>query len=169
MNGIPECEASIVLSENETNDENADEDDKKCIELMTIMEPEMQPFQPPPFLNTSFQNLSAFVQCDNTCPLQMTPDEQKLLEEIKLNGFPKRLESIFVPKDLCHGWWRINDIDLLNDVIQCLHVKGVRERELRTNLLQGLTENIDLGTPCHVANLLTYHRHRPKDILIQSR
>lgn len=153
MNGISECESNIELSENETNDDITDDDDKKCVDLMRIMEPETQPFQLPPFLNTSFQNLSAFVQCDNTCPLQMTPDEQKLLEEIKLNGFPKRLESIFVPKDLCHGWWKINDIDLLNDVIQCLHVKGVRERELRTNLLQGLTESIDLGTPCHVANL----------------
>lgn len=132
--------------------ENVDTDDKKCIELIK-MEPETQPFQLPSFLNTSFANLSAFVACDNTCPLQMTPDEQKMLEDIKLNGFPKRLESNFVPKELCHGWWKINDLDTLNEVIQCLHVKGVRERELRINLLQALTENIDLSSPCPVANL----------------
>lgn len=132
--------------------EDVETDDKKCIELIK-MEPETQPFQLPSFLNTSFANLSAFVACDNTCPLQMTPDEQKMLEDIKLNGFPKRLESNFVPKELCHGWWKINDLDTLNEVIQCLHVKGVRERELRINLLQALTENIDLSSPCPVANL----------------
>ncbi|XP_055319617.1 bromodomain adjacent to zinc finger domain protein 2B isoform X4 [Sitodiplosis mosellana] len=132
--------------------EDTDDDEKKCVEFMKL-EPETQPFQLPSFLNTSFANLSAFVQCDNTCPLQMTPDEQKMLEEVKVNGFPKRLEGNFVTKELCHGWWKINDSDTLNDVIQCLHVKGVRERELRINLLTSLTENIDLSTPCHVANL----------------
>lgn len=140
----PEPEADSV--------EDTDDEDKKCVEFMK-MEPETQPFQLPSFLNTSFANLSAFVQCDNTCPLQMTPDEQKMMEEVKANGFPKRLEGNYVSKELCHGWWKINDADTLNDVIQCLHVKGVRERELRINLLTSLTENIDLSTPCHVANL----------------
>lgn len=32
-------------------------------------------------------------------------------------------------------------------------MKGVRERELRVNLLQALTETIDLSTPCPIANL----------------
>ncbi|XP_031616444.1 bromodomain adjacent to zinc finger domain protein 2B isoform X2 [Contarinia nasturtii] len=145
---IPSKNESV---ESEAN-EDIDDDEKKCVELMKL-EPETQPFQLPSFLNTSFANLSAFVQCDNTCPLQMTPDEQKMLEDIKVNGFPKHLESNYVPKELCHGWWKINDLDTLNEVIQCLHVKGVRERELRINLLQALTENIDLSTPCHVANL----------------
>lgn len=132
--------------------EEIDDEEKKCIEFMKL-EPETQPFQLPSFLNTSFANLSAFVQCDNTCPLQITFDEQKMLEDIKVNGFPKRLETNYVPKELCHGWWKINDIEVMNEVIQCLHVKGVRERELRMNLLQALTENIDLSTPCPVANL----------------
>lgn len=145
---IPSKNESI---ESEQSDD-IDDDEKKCVELMKL-EPETQPFQLPSFLNTSFANLSAFVQCDNTCPLQMTPDEQKMLEDIKVNGFPKHLESNYVPKELCHGWWKINDLDTLNEVIQGLHVKGVRERELRINLLQALTENIDLSTPCHVANL----------------
>lgn len=163
MSGIDDKHMDKVLSgeytfpskdestELDTSDDT-EEDDKKCIELMKL-EPETQPFQLPSFLNTSFANLSAFVACDNTCPLQMTPDEQKMLEEIKINGFPKHLESNFVPKELCHGWWKMNDSDTLNDVIQCLHVKGVRERELRINLLQALTENIDLSSPCPVANL----------------
>lgn len=141
-----------ISSKMEENDNDDVDDKKQCIELMK-MDPETQPFQLPSFLNTTFANLSAFVQCDNNCALQMTPDEQKMLEDIKINGFPKRLESNFVPKELCHGWWKLNDTDILNEVIQCLHVKGVRERELRINLLQALTDNIDLSTPCHVANL----------------
>lgn len=118
-----------------------------------VKQEETQPFQLPPFLNMNFTNLSTFLQCDNPCPLQMTLDEQKMLEEVKLNGFPKKVENNFVPKELRHGWWKINDIETLNEIIQTLHVKGLRERELRTNLLQTLTESIDLSTPCHVANL----------------
>lgn len=148
----PDQQADVEQNEDGDGDGDGDDEEKKCVELIK-MEPETQPFQLPSFLNTSFANLSAFVQCDNTCPLQMTPDEQKMLEDVKVNGFPKRLEGNYVPKELCHGWWKINDIDTLNDVIQCVHVKGVRERELRINLLQALTENIDLSTPCHVANL----------------
>lgn len=131
-----------------------EEDDNKikCLELMK-MEPETQPFQLPSLLNMSFANLSAFVQCDSTIPLQMTVDEQKMLEEVKVNGLPRRLEGNYVTRETCHGFWKINDMEVFNEVIQCLHVKGVRERELRANLLQALTESIDLGTPCHVANL----------------
>lgn len=152
LNGEYTFPTKVEPMDTEPTENVTDTDDKKSIELIK-MEPETQPFQLPSFLNTSFANLSAFVACDNTCPLQMTPDEQKMLEDIKLNGFPKRLESNFVPKELCHGWWKINDLDTLNEVIQCLHVKGVRERELRINLLQALTENIDLSSPCPVANL----------------
>lgn len=151
LSGTIELEKmEIEPNDNESIDEGED-DEKKCADIK--MEPETQPFQLPSFLNMSFANINAFVQCDNPCPLQMTPDEQKMLDEVKLIGFPKRLESNCVPKELCHGWWKINDVDSLNEVIQCLHVKGVRERELRINLLQALTENIDLSTPCHVANL----------------
>lgn len=137
-------------------DEDADDDEVKngvSMDEMKFVEPETQPFQLPSFLNMSFVNINTFVQCDNPCPLQMTPDEQKMLDEVKLYGMPKRLVANFVPKELRHGWWKINELDVVNEIIQSLHVKGVRERELRVNLLQALTESIDLSTPCPIANL----------------
>lgn len=137
-------------------DEDVDDDEVKnevSMDEMKCVEPETQPFQLPTFLNMSFANINTFVQCDNPCPLQMTPDEQKMLEDVKLNGMPKRLSANLVPKELRHGWWKINELDVVNEIIQSLHVKGVRERELRVNLLQALTESIDLSTPCPIANL----------------
>lgn len=110
-------------------------------------------FQLPTYMTNSLGNISTFIQCDNPPPLQMTPDEQQMLEEVKINGLPKRKEKNFVQRELRHGWWKINEVECLNEVVQCLHVRGVRERELRVNLLQTLTDSIDLSTPCHVANL----------------
>lgn len=122
------------------------------IEIKHDFMEQLQPFQLPSFLNMSIGNISAYIQCDNPSPLQMTPDEQKLLDEVKANGLPKRLEQNLVPKELRYGWWKIDDIETLNEIIQCLHVRGVRERDLRQNLLNALSENMDLTTQCHVGN-----------------
>lgn len=150
-------ESSKSASSSDTDmDEDVDDDEVKnemSLDELKCGEPETQPFQLPTFLNMSFANISTFVQCDNPCPLQMTPDEQKMLDDVKMNGMPKRLVANFVPRELRHGWWKINELDVVNEIIQSLHVKGVRERELRVNLLQALTESIDLSTPCPIANL----------------
>lgn len=145
-------EVPVKTENNDVTDLEMDDEQKNQM-ILVKAEPETQPFQLPSFLNMSFANISAFVQCDNQIPVQMTPEEHTMLEEVKRSGMPKRVESNFVPKELCHGWWKLNDIDTLNDLIQTLHVKGVRERELRMNLLQALSENIDLSTPCPIANL----------------
>lgn len=156
ISGSP-TESSNPASSSDTDiDEDADDDEVKnemSLDELKCAEPETQPFQLPTFLNMSFANISTFVQCDNPCPLQMTPDEQKMLDDVKMNGMPKRLVANFVPRELRHGWWKINELDVVNEIIQSLHVKGVRERELRVNLLQALTESIDLSTPCPIANL----------------
>lgn len=113
------------------------------------------PFHLPSFINMSLGNISAYIQCDNPSPLQMTPDEQKLLEDVKINGLPKSLERNLVPKDLRYGWWKIDDIEVVKELIQCLHVRGVRERDLRQHLLTALSDNMDLTTQCHVAHVRT--------------
>jgi len=41
----------------------------------------------PAFLNVSFNNLNTYIQCDSPSPLQMTPEEQKLLDEVKVIFF----------------------------------------------------------------------------------
>lgn len=134
-----------------TDDEIAS---KSTINKIDVKQEEMPaPFQLPSFINMSLGNISAYIQCDNPSPLQMTPDEQKLLEEVKTNGLPKRLERNLVPKDLRYGWWKIDDVEVVKELIQCLHVRGVRERELRQHLLTALSENLDLTTQCHVAHV----------------
>lgn len=155
LTGIPMEPNKPVSSDTEADEDADDEDIKNEMSMDELKggERETQPFQLPTFLNMSFANINTFVQCDNPCPLQMSPDEQKMLDDVKLNGMPKRLMANFVPRELRHGWWKINELDVVNEIIQSLHVKGVRERELRVNLLQALTESIDLSTPCPIANL----------------
>lgn len=134
-----------------TDDEIAS---KETINKIDVKQDEMPaPFHLPSFINMSLGNISAYIQCDNPSPLQMTPDEQKLLEEVKLHGLPKRLERNLVPKDLRYGWWKIDDVEVVKELIQCLHVRGVRERELRQHLLTALSDNMDLTTQCHVAHV----------------
>jgi hypothetical protein len=65
---------------------------------------------------------------------------------------PKKIENNVVRKELRHGWWKINDIEEMNAIIHCLHIRGVREKNLRASLLGALTESIDLTTPCPLAN-----------------
>lgn len=129
------------------------DDDKKSDTLKTDDgSAQMQAFHLPSFINMSLGNISAYIQCDNPAPLQMTPDEHRMLEDVKKSGLPKRLKRNLVPKNLRYGWWKVDDLSKLNDVIQCLHPRGVRERDLRQSLLTALGETIDLTTHCHVGN-----------------
>lgn len=109
-------------------------------------------FSLPPYMALSLNNLTNYLQCDSPGPVPCTPEEQRQLEDIKINGAPHKLENNFVPKDLRHGWWKISEIEQLNELIQCLNPHGIRERNLRQNILIALTESIDLTIPCPVAN-----------------
>lgn len=109
-------------------------------------------FSLPPIQNMSINNLSVFVQCENLNSNNMTAEEQEAVEEVKRNGFKKSLEGSHVSKDLRHGWWKISEIEDMNGVIKSLHMKGVREKNLRQNLLSALSESIDLTIPCPVSN-----------------
>ncbi|XP_037903201.1 bromodomain adjacent to zinc finger domain protein 2B isoform X3 [Hermetia illucens] len=100
--------------------------------------------------NMSLGNISTYVACDVPTPLSMTAEEHRLLERIKDHGFPKKIEKNFVAGDLRYGWWKIDALELVNDVIQSLHQRGVRERELRLNLLRSINDALDLSTSCPI-------------------
>ncbi|XP_045457539.1 bromodomain adjacent to zinc finger domain protein 2B-like [Melitaea cinxia] len=78
----------------------------------------------------NFNALSTYVTCDSPPPIQMSAEELEQLEHCKIHGLPKKVEGNYVPKDLRHGWWRITDEEQLRAVIDALHPRGAREREL---------------------------------------
>ncbi|XP_028168023.1 uncharacterized protein LOC114358294 isoform X3 [Ostrinia furnacalis] len=86
----------------------------------------------------NFNALSTYVTCDSPPPLQMSPDELQQLECCKKQGLPARVKGNFVPKELRHGWWRITDPDQLKELMDALHPRGVRERELHAAFVQHL-------------------------------
>ncbi|XP_063835602.1 uncharacterized protein LOC135084795 [Ostrinia nubilalis] len=86
----------------------------------------------------NFNALSTYVTCDSPPPLQMSPDELQQLECCKKQGLPARVKGNFVPKELRHGWWRITDPDQLKELMDSLHPRGVRERELHAAFVQHL-------------------------------
>ncbi|XP_038217570.1 bromodomain adjacent to zinc finger domain protein 2B-like [Zerene cesonia] len=100
----------------------------------------------------NFNALSTYVTCDSPPPIQMSPDEMDQLERCKVHGLPKRLGGTAVPLEERHGWWRITDPEQMKAVLDALHPRGVRERELHASLVQHLpTVNnklyIDKGDP----------------------
>lgn len=109
-------------------------------------------FSLPPIQNMTINNLSVFVQCENLNAPQMTVEEQDMVDEVKKNGVKNPTEKALVPKELRHGWFKISEIEDMNNVIKSLHPKGVREKILRQNLLSALSESIDLTVPCPVSN-----------------
>ncbi|XP_044265111.1 bromodomain adjacent to zinc finger domain protein 2B-like isoform X8 [Tribolium madens] len=89
------------------------------------------PVFPPPGANSSnYHSL-----CDSPAPLQMTAEESAQLEHIKKHGMPKSCARKSVPVDKRYGWWRITDPDQLKEVLDNLHVRGARERELKRNFI----------------------------------
>lgn len=149
LSGLCEDKMSKVLNgEFNENDENDNVDDKN--DDMKSEDP--QPFQLPTFLANSCGNISTFIQCDIPPPLAVTAEELELIDHIKANGFSKRKERNFVSSELRYGWWKLNDVQRLNDILQSLNIGGVRERDLRMNLLNTLTDSIDLSTHCLIAD-----------------
>lgn len=88
------------------------------------------PVFPPPNTGSYVSN-----SCDSPAPLQMTSEESLQIEYIKKHGLPKPCERKSIPTDKRYGWWRIADTDQLKEVLDSLHVRGVRERELKRNFV----------------------------------
>ncbi|XP_076298124.1 bromodomain adjacent to zinc finger domain protein 2B isoform X14 [Lasioglossum baleicum] len=72
-----------------------------------------------------------FDRCDSPAPLILTQDEAVQLEYLKVHGLPPPGEAKPVPKDLRYGWWRITDVDTFQELLEHLHSRGVREKELK--------------------------------------
>ncbi|CAB3241680.1 unnamed protein product [Arctia plantaginis] len=78
----------------------------------------------------NFNALSTYVTCDSPPPIQMSLEELEQLEYCKVHGLPKKVEGNFVPREMRHGWWRITEADQVRELMEALHPRGVREREL---------------------------------------
>lgn len=89
------------------------------------------PVFPPPNNSGSHGSNS----CDSPAPLQMTSEESLQVEYIKKHGLPKPCERKSIPLDKRYGWWRIFETEQLKEVLDHLHVRGVRERELKRNFV----------------------------------
>uniref|UniRef100_A0A1Y1JV23 Bromodomain adjacent to zinc finger domain protein 2B n=1 Tax=Photinus pyralis TaxID=7054 RepID=A0A1Y1JV23_PHOPY len=98
------------------------------------------PVFPPPS-NSSMYLMNS---CDSPGPLQMTAEESVQMEYIKKHGLPKSCDRKKIPPEQRYGWWRIKDTETLKGVIESLHVRGARERELKRtflNTMQCMYEN----------------------------
>ncbi|XP_029167038.1 bromodomain adjacent to zinc finger domain protein 2B-like isoform X10 [Nylanderia fulva] len=92
-------------------------------------------------------------RCDSPAPLILTQDEAVQLEYLKVHGLPPPGEAKPVPKDLRYGWWRITDIDTFQELLEHLHSRGVREKELKRTTWATMESflavtgriNVDLG------------------------
>ncbi|XP_039748028.1 bromodomain adjacent to zinc finger domain protein 2B-like isoform X10 [Pararge aegeria] len=86
----------------------------------------------------NFNALSTYVTCDSPPPIQMSPEELEQLEHCKMHGMPVKIEGSYVPKDLRYGWWRITEEEQLKHLLDSLHPRGVRERELHAAFIHHL-------------------------------
>ncbi|KAK5647311.1 hypothetical protein RI129_002203 [Pyrocoelia pectoralis] len=89
------------------------------------------PVFPPPS-NSSMYLINS---CDSPGPLQMTAEESAQLEYIKKHGLPKPCDRKKIPPEKRYGWWRVTDIETLKAMLESLHVRGARERELKRTFL----------------------------------
>ncbi|XP_057663920.1 bromodomain adjacent to zinc finger domain protein 2B isoform X2 [Diorhabda carinulata] len=85
------------------------------------------PVFPPPATDSNY--------CDSPTPLQLTPEESFQLEYIRKHGAIKTNRKQNVPSKMKYGWWRITDVTRLREILDHLQVRGIRERELKRNIV----------------------------------
>lgn len=118
------------------------------------------PVFPPPNCQNNYMSCTS---CDSPGPLQMSAEESAQLEHIKVHGPPERCDLAVVPTEQRYGWWRITDCEQLKEVLDGLHMRGARERELkrcfqstmqsmyesaaRLHIEEGNKQSIDLTIP----------------------
>ncbi|XP_046475891.1 bromodomain adjacent to zinc finger domain protein 2B isoform X3 [Neodiprion pinetum] len=73
----------------------------------------------------------SYDRCDSPAPLVLTQDEATQLEHLKVHGLPPAGDPKPVPEELRYGWWRVSDIDTFQALLEKLHSRGVREKELK--------------------------------------
>ncbi|XP_032306300.1 uncharacterized protein LOC6495241 isoform X5 [Drosophila ananassae] len=95
--------------------------------------------------NMSLSSVQTYIPIDIPLPLSMTPDEHRLLEQVKVSGFPKRVHGVYVPRKQRYGWWQLDDEQKLRQLLKNLNPSGLRERELQENLQRFLGLEQPLG------------------------
>ncbi|KAH8308927.1 hypothetical protein KR059_003380 [Drosophila kikkawai] len=95
--------------------------------------------------NMSLSSVQTYIPIDIPLPLSMTPDEHRLLEQVKLAGFPERVHGVYVPRRQRYGWWQLDDDQKLRQLLKTLNPSGLRERELQENLQRFLGLEQPLG------------------------
>ncbi|XP_076268643.1 bromodomain adjacent to zinc finger domain 2B toutatis isoform X4 [Rhynchophorus ferrugineus] len=100
------------------------------------------PVFPPPGSNTP---MNLHHNCESPAPLQMTSEESAQLEHIRKHGLPTSLEKKPVPNDKRYGWWRVKSLEQLREVLENLHVRGVRERELKRSFVISMQQMYNKG------------------------
>lgn len=93
----------------------------------------------------SLSSVQTYIPIDIPLPLSMTPDEHRLLEQVKLAGFPERVHGVYVPRRQRYGWWQLDDDQKLRQLLKTLNPSGLRERELQENLQRFLGLEQPLG------------------------
>ncbi|XP_030388198.1 uncharacterized protein LOC115634529 isoform X2 [Scaptodrosophila lebanonensis] len=96
-------------------------------------------------VNLSLNSVQTYIPIDIPLPLSMTPDEHKMLEQVKLTGFPDRVHGVYVPRRHRYGWWQLDDEQKVRQLLRTLNPSGLRERELQENLTRFLALEEPLG------------------------
>ncbi|XP_019757986.2 bromodomain adjacent to zinc finger domain protein 2B isoform X3 [Dendroctonus ponderosae] len=99
------------------------------------------PIFPPPGSNTSNYHHN----CESPAPLQMTSDESAQLEHIKKHGKPSMPGKKSVSNEKRFGWWRMKSLEQLRELLDNLHLRGVRERELKRSFLLTMQQMYNKG------------------------
>ncbi|PNF24037.1 hypothetical protein B7P43_G08616, partial [Cryptotermes secundus] len=91
-------------------------------------------------------------QCESPAPLVLTAEEMVQLEQLKKMGPMEPVEAKPVPCELRRGWWRITDEDQLRTILENLHSRGVRERELKRILSKYIEHTVECSGKLCVAS-----------------
>jgi len=81
----------------------------------------------------------------------LTAEEMAQLEEMKLSGgLPPPRPAQPIPEEMTKGWWRISQPEQLQELIDALNPRGIREKELKHALMAHLEHSAEAGiSPCH--------------------
>lgn len=91
--------------------------------------------------------------CESPPPLMMTTEEAEELERVKIHGPPEPLPCQPIPKEMTRGWWKISKPEHLTEITDALHQRGIREGELKRNLVKHLEASLEASvSTCPVPN-----------------
>lgn len=89
--------------------------------------------------------------CESPPPLMMTAEEAEELERVKLHGPSEPLPCQPIPNEMKRGWWKISKPENLTEITDALHQRGVREGELKRNLIKHLEAATEAAiSPCPI-------------------